>query len=414
MTRRRRVVLPVVGLVVALAVCAGGIAVAATNGDDGPSPSRAATDRDCERPYVRLDPRRPRPKDGLSAKPIGAARAPAVLALDPTRPGRAFLGERAGRVRAVDGVTIGHQVVLDLSDDTQREGDGGLLGLAVDPDGDWLYVYRTDRSQDDFITAYPLDDDGLPVADAEVVILDVDHPNSPMHHGGAFAFGPDGYLYAGLGDGGGLGDPAGHAQDGSTLLGKLIRIAPTPDGPDPYVVPPDNPFVGRDGWRPEIWVLGVRNPFRLSFDAATGDLWLGDVGQSCWEELDVLRPEDAGANLGWDHREGTAAFEGGDVPGRVLEPVHAYQHRGGFCAVVAGPVVHDPGLGVVDGALLFSDYCNGRIMAFRQPADGGPPQLLDTGARVERPVEISVGPDGTIWILSLEGPVYRLEGPPPA
>ena len=122
MTRRRRVVLPVLGLVLALAVCAGGIAVAATNGDDGPSPSRAATDRDCERPYVRLDPRRPRPKDGLSAKPIGAARAPAVLALDPTRPGRAFLGERAGRVRAVDGVTIGHQVVPDLSHDTQREG----------------------------------------------------------------------------------------------------------------------------------------------------------------------------------------------------------------------------------------------------------------------------------------------------
>lgn len=410
---RGRIVALTLGALALVGAGVGGIAVAADRANDGPTPSRAATDRDCARPYVVLRADRTPSQRVLVTRPIGSATAPAALAVDPASGTRAFLGERGGRVRLVAGGRIGRGIVLDLSADTQQAGDGGLLGLALDPDGGWLYVYRTDRSQDDVITAYPLDGDGLPVAAGEVVVLEVDHPTSPMHHGGAFAFGPDGYLYAGFGDGGGLGDPRGNAQDGGTLLGKIVRIDPTPGGAEPYAVPADNPFVGRDGWRPEIWVLGVRNPFRLNFDTATGDLWLGDVGQSCWEELDVLAAADGrspGANLGWDHREGTAAFEGGGVPGQGLEPVHSYGHRGGFCAVVAGVVVRGNLTPELDGWFLFTDFCKGRIMAFHPGSDTEPPRLLDTGAHVERPVAIVVGPDSAPWVLSLEGTVSRLEG----
>jgi glucose/arabinose dehydrogenase len=407
--RRRRLVAFTVGAVVVVGAGVGGIAVATAGAGDSPTPSEAATDRACARAYVQLDAMRPRSKEGLRVSPLGAARLPAALALDPTRAGRAFLGERAGRVRVVDGSTFRRDVVLDLTADTNSDGDGGLLAMAVDPAGKWLYVYRTTVGQDDVITAYPLDGGGLPDVDGEVVVVEVDHPRSPMHHGGALGFGPDGFLYIGFGDGGGLGDPRGNAQDPSTLLGKVIRIDPTPGAAEPYRVPADNPFVGRDRWRPEIWLLGLRNPFRLTFDAATGDLWVGDVGQSCWEELDRLRPEDAGANLGWDHREGTAAFEGGDVPGRSVEPVHTYSHRGGNCAVVAGVVLRGAALPSLDGWILYTDYCNGRIMAFRPGAGGEPPRLFDTGARVDRPVAIAWGPDGGVWVLSLEGPVYRLE-----
>ena len=184
-------------------------------------------------------------------------------------------------------------------------------------------------SGDDVLTAYPLDDAGAPDGERGRVILAVDHPDSVQHHGGALVVGPDELLYLGLGDGGGLGDPHGNAQDETTLLGKVIRIVPTPGGAEPYRIPPDNPFVDEPGVAPEIWVMGVRNPFRMSTDPDTGDLWLGDVGQSCWEELDRLPTgaDDAGgANLGWDHVEGSHPFEGGTVPGRELGPVQEHPH----------------------------------------------------------------------------------------
>ena len=287
---------------------------------------------------------------------------------------------------------------------------GGLLGLAYDPAGGWLYVYRTTVDQDDVVTAYALGSDGRPVASSEVELLRSDHPGSDQHHGGAFGFGPDGHLYIGFGDGGGHGDPGENAQDGGELLGKLLRIDPTPGGPEPYAIPPDNPFVGREGWRPEIWAYGVRNPYRLTFDAATGDLWLGDVGQSCWEELDRLRAEDAGANLGWDVFEGNTPFEGGDVGGHAVWPQQVFSHRLGWCALVVGPVVRTPALAVLDGGLLVTDYCRGRIMAYlpRAEGDARAPQLLDTGLRVDNPIAVVEGPDGLPWVLSLDGTVDRI------
>lgn len=224
-------------------------------------------------------------------------------------------------------------------------------------------------------------------------------------------FGRDHMLYVAFGDGGGLGDPRENAQDPTSLLGKVLRIEPTPDERQPYRVPADNPFVGRPSWAPEIWVLGVRNPFRITLDELNGDLWLGDVGQSCWEEIDRLPtgPRGAGgANLGWDRFEGHEPFEGGRLVGRPLTPVHTYSHRGGRCAVVAGPVVRGAALPALDGLMLFADYCAGRILGLRAGTTDDDATVIDLGLPVEQPVAIATGPSGRPWVLSLDGAVYEV------
>ena len=245
----------------------------------------------------------------------------------------------------------------------------------------------------------------------------MDHPDSVQHHGGALVVGPDELLYLGLGDGGGLGDPHGNAQDETTLLGKVVRIVPTPEEPEPYRIPPDNPFVDEPGVAPEIWVMGVRNPFRMGADPDTGDLWLGDVGQSCWEELDRLPTgaDDAGgANLGWDHVEGSHPFEGGTVPGRELGPVQEHAHADGWCGIVAGYVLRSSAVPTLDGWLLYSDYCKGDLVALAVDGSTSGPRQLDTGLEVENPIAVVPGPTGNPWILTLGGEVLELgtEGGP--
>jgi glucose/arabinose dehydrogenase len=412
MARRRTMLLAGVAAAAVVAGTTGGIYAATQLGPTERERSRAATDRPCTRPYVQVEASEA-DKPELRLQSVGRAVQPTTIAVDPRGVAPALLGQREGAVRIVgDDGRITGDVVLEL-DDTSDHGDGGLLAMVYDPVEPWLYVWRTVTDQDDVLTAYPLDETGRPRQDGEVELLRSGHPSSEQHHGGGLAFGPDGYLYLGIGDGGGLGDPRGNAQDPAQVLGKVLRIDPTPGAADPYAVPPDNPFVGRDGWRPEIWASGVRNPYRLTFDAATDDLWLGDVGQSCWEELDRLRPDDGGANLGWDHREGTVEFQGGDVPGREVLPQHAYSHLGGWCALVAGPVVRGPALPDLDGWLLHTDYCRGRIVALDvDAAPGDPERLVDTGLRVENPLAIALGPDGLPWVLTEAGDVQRIVVPP--
>jgi glucose/arabinose dehydrogenase len=400
---RRRTKVALAGLVL-VGIGAGIGGAVAASGDDGPSPSRRAADRDCERPYVELLPSPPAPKeDGVDVDVVGRVPEPTALAFAPGEDA-GLIASRTGELRVVtaDG-EIGDEVVLDLTDDTVDSGDGGLLAIAYDPAEPWLYVYRTTRDQDEELLAFPLDTDGLPTDDGQRVLLAVDHPPSEQHHGGGMAFGPDGDLYLGLGDGGGLGDPNENAQDPSELLGKILRIRPTPAAAEPYAIPSDNPFVGQGGHRPEIWALGLRNPFRLGFDSTTGDLWIGDVGQSCWEELNRLPAGVGGQNLGWDVREGPTEFQGGSpTGGETLEPEHAYAHRRGWCAIVVGFVD-------ADGGLLHTDYCKGRLVRLFRAADGEPPRLEELGLRLRRPVALVEGPDGAAWILSLDGEVYRVE-----
>lgn len=409
MTKRRAAL---AGLAVAL--LAGGVGltiarVARDEGDDGPSPSRRAADRPCAEGAATYASR-PLPPGSVVVRRVGSAIQPTAAVFDPDGSGDGLLAERGGRVRRVARGELTDDVVLDLSDDTMQEGDGGLLALAYAPDGRWLYAYRADGDHDDVLSAYPLDGDGHPDRSQERVLLRVDHPESVQHHGGGLVVGADELLYLGLGDGGGLGDPGEHAQDPTVLLGKVLRLAPTPDAAEPYRIPPDNPFVDDPRVAPEIWLLGARNPYRLSQDPATGDFWLGDVGQTCWEEIDRL-PTGAdgvgGGNLGWDHVEGTHRFEGGAVPGRRVDPVLEHPHADGWCGIVAGYVPRASAVPELDGRLLYTDYCKGDVLALAVD-DGAGPALVEVGVRAENPIAIVPGPGGHPWVLTLAGEVLEL------
>ena len=316
-----------------------------------------------------------------------------------------YVAEKVGRVVALS-TGSEPRVVLDLTNRVSLGSEQGLLGLAFSPDGHYLYVDFTDTEGDTHVAEFAFDDDGADPA-SERLVLFVEQPFS-NHNGGALAFGPDGYLYVALGDGGSAGDPMANAQSLSTLLGQLLRISPRPSGGEPYAIPPDNPFVGRSGARPEIWAYGLRNPWRFSFDAATGVLWIGDVGQNAWEEFD-LEPagSDGGSNFGWDRLEGTHPFEGGSAPGSA-PPVFEYANGDGSCAVTGGYVYRGVLIPALAGAYVFADYCRGRLEAF-VPRNGRASEARTLGPRVDALASFGEDARGELYVLSLAGTVSRIE-----
>jgi glucose/arabinose dehydrogenase len=315
-----------------------------------------------------------------------------------------YVAEKVGRVVAISPASD-PRVVLDLTNRVSLGSEQGLLGLAFSPNGRYLYVDFTDTEGDTHVAEFAFDDDGADPA-SERQVLFVEQPFS-NHNGGALAFGPDGHLYVALGDGGSAGDPMGNAQSLSTLLGKLLRISPRPSAGEPYAIPADNPFVGRAGARPEIWAYGLRNPWRFSFDAATGDLWIGDVGQSGWEEID-LEPagSDGGSNFGWDRLEGTHPFEGGSAPGSI-PPVFEYANGDGSCAVTGGYVYRGALIPALSGAYVFADYCRGRLEAFVL-RNGRATKARMLGPRVEALASFGEDARGELYVLSLAGTVSRI------
>src|SRR4029453_5147710 len=284
------------------------VAASTSTGNAGPTSPAASPNTGPTPPEPRLADTR------IRLVPVAQPEQPVAMAV---RVGdRAlYVAEKVGRVVALS-PGPDPRVVLDLTNRVSLGSEQGLLGLAFSPNGRYLYVDFTDTEGDTHVTEFAFDDDGADPA-RERPVLFVAQPFS-NHNGGALAFGPDGYLYVALGDGGSAGDPMGNAQSLSALPGKLRGISPSPSGGEPYAIPPDNPFVGWSGARPEIWAYGLRNPWRFSFDAATGDLWIGDVGQNAWEEIDhEPAGSDGGSNFGWDRLEGTHPFEGGSGPGAV-------------------------------------------------------------------------------------------------
>src|SRR5919106_243170 len=263
----------------------------------------------------------------LALEPVVELEAPTAMADRAGDEDALYVAERAGRiVRVVDG-TVDSAPVLDISDRTTSDGERGLLGIDFSGDGSRLYVSYTDRN------------------------------------GGNVVTGPDGLLYYGLGDGGSAGDPHNHGQDLSTLLGAMLRIDPRPGDGGPYRLPEDNPFVDDDHARPEIWIYGLRNPWRFSFDRLTDDLWIGDVGQGAIEEIDWLPFDQAGGtNLGWRVFEGTRRYAEGTAENAV-PPVYEYPHDGGRCSVTGGYVYRGAQIDGLDGAYLYSDFCDGVIRA---------------------------------------------------
>ena len=333
---------------------------------------------------------------------------PVFLTVAPGDARRLYVVEQAGVIRAVEpgagAATPASAVFLDLSAKVSRRGsEEGLLGLAFHPDyarNGLFYVYYSAtgaprqivaqyRARADRATADPA---------SERVLLEMPDPWR-NHNGGMLAFGPDGMLYVGTGDGGAAGDPKNSGQRLDTLLGKILRL--TPDGG----VPPDNPFAGRAGARGEIWAYGLRNPWRFSFDRATGALWAGDVGQNRWEEIDVI---EKGGNYGWRLFEGEAEFDNlrGAKAADFVAPVATYGREDG-CSVTGGYVYRGAAAPAFRGQYFYADYCSGKVWTL--PAAGAGKRAGRHVATVPSPSSFGEDAAGELYVISLDGGLYRLK-----
>jgi glucose/arabinose dehydrogenase len=288
---------------------------------------------------------------------------------------RLFVVEQGGTIRIVKDGALLPQPFLDVSSEISAGGEQGLLGLAFHPNyptDPRFFVNYTDTSGDTHVASFTVDrsnpDRADPGSEKELVFVDQPYAN---HNGGGLQFGPEGDLYIGLGDGGSGGDPHENGQKLSTKLGKMLRIGVDGTTGDlAYAIPADNPFAGRSDADPAIFAYGLRNPWRFSFDRATGDLWIGDVGQGAWEEIDVARKGTSGQNFGWNRMEGSHCFrpaESCDRSGITL-PVAEYGHDQG-CTVIGGYVYRGTAQPALAGGYLFGDYCSGTIWAIDPSGD---------------------------------------------
>ena len=321
--------------------------------------------------------------------------------------GRLFVVERHGKVRVIqDGVLL-LESFLDIdslvgSDSNEQ----GLLSMAFHPnftENRRLFINYTDNDGDTVIARYQTGSDLQTVDPATAkTILTIDQPFR-NHNGGQLQFGPDGHLYIGTGDGGSANDPAGNGQNGSVLLGKMLRI--NVDLADPYAVPADNPFVGDAAVRPELWATGLRNPWRFSFDRLTGDLYIADVGQNQYEEVDVeLASSPGGLNFGWDVMEGFHCFTNRncDQTG-LVSPIAEYDHQDGNCSITGGYVYRGVRQPALDGLYFYGDFCSGNIWGLR--LGGEPALLLQTDLSIS-----SFGEDeaGELYVVDLRGGIYQV------
>jgi glucose/arabinose dehydrogenase len=301
--------------------------------------------------------------------------------------GRLFIVEKHGRIRILKGGQVLPTPFLDISAEVgSRSTEQGLLGLAFHPhysQSGLFYVNYTDENGNTVIARFHVSADNPDLADpaSQVDILRIDQPYN-NHNGGGLAFGPDGYLYIGLGDGGSEGDPLLNGQNLRTLLGKLLRI--DVDHATPYAIPAGNPFA-KSGGLAEIWAYGLRNPWRFSFDRLTGDLYIADVGQDAWEEIDfVPSGVPGGMNFGWSYYEGMHPYKG-QPPANAsfTAPVTEYSHSDG-CAVTGGYVYRGAALPEWQGVYFYGDYCSGNIWGVRL-SGGNAPQakiLFTTSAKI--------------------------------
>jgi glucose/arabinose dehydrogenase len=295
--------------------------------------------------------------------------------------GRLFVVEQGGRIQIIQNGSVLGTPYLDISSLIVSGGETGLLGLAFHPsfstNGCFYVNYTTTRLTGSLQTviaeyrATPASSNTVSVA-TEQRLFTVDQPEA-NHNGGGLAFGNDGFLYIGLGDGGGGGDvhgTIGNGQDLTTRLGKMLRISVTCNGT--FSVPADNPFVTNASAAKEIWLYGLRNPFRFSIDHNTGSLWIGDVGQDSFEEVDLVTPMQGGSNMGWRCKEGTHNFNftANCQTATFLDPIFDYDHSQGDDTVIGGYVYHGTSMTALTGNYIFGDFISGRIWSLAQNAQG--------------------------------------------
>jgi glucose/arabinose dehydrogenase len=343
---------------------------------------------------------------------LSGFKLPVYLANAGDGSGRIFVVEKAGRIKVIKDGRVSDEPFLDIVRKVgSKESEQGLLSVAFHPrykENGRFFVNYTDLKGDTVVSEFKASSDpDRGDGESERILLRIKQP-AANHNGGQLQFGPDGYLYIGMGDGGFFGDPSGNGQNMDTLLGKMLRI--DVDGGEPYGIPADNPFRGVSGARPEIWAYGLRNPWRFSFDSSTGDMYIGDVGESKWEEID-FQPRDSrgGEDYGWSLLEGSYKFklpDGYDTAG-ITFPVIEYSHDEG-CSVTGGYVYRGKKNPGVLGTYFFSDYCSGKLWGLRKKTDGSWEwsKFLDTGLSVS---SFGVDEAGEVYILDFgKGGVFRL------
>jgi glucose/arabinose dehydrogenase len=344
---------------------------------------------------------------------VSGLSSPLYLTTARRDPSRLFIVEQTGAIRIIKDGTLLPAPFLDISGEVLVGGEQGLLGLTFDPEyasNGRFVVHYSDQAGDTHLSIFNVSSNP-DIADpaTERLILTADQPYS-NHNGGQVLFGPDGFLYLGLGDGGSANDPEGRAQNLGDLLGSILRL--DVHSGTSYAIPPDNPFVGQAGIQPENWSYGLRNPWRFSFDRATGDLYIADVGQNQFEEVDVAPASTGsakGVNYGWNIMEGAHCLNGGSCDQTGLTPpTFEYDHSQG-CSITGGYVYRGSAIPALQGLYLFGDYCSGWVRSFRYQA-GAAAELTDWPTLRPGGAITSFGEDaaGELYVLVQGGSVFKI------
>jgi len=331
--------------------------------------------------------------------------SPVALAWRGNDGGTIYVAEQTGSIVIVkEGNILG--TVLKLNG-ISAGGERGLLGIAFSNNGNKLYVDYTDANGNIQIVEYTMNGT---LADPKTrrPLLTIPHSTYPNHNGGNLVMGSSGRLYIGVGDGGGGGDPFHNGQNKNSLLAKILRIIPNKTGSKPYGIPADNPFVGQANTRTETWMWGLRNPWRFSFDKQTNDMWIGDVGQDAYEEIDYAKAGQKGINWGWSQREGFHPYNGGAKPPGARDPILERPHTAGDCAIIGGYVYRGKAIKGFQGTYVFGDECTGELRAVVQ-SGGRVVQSRDLHLNVSEFSSFGEGPGGEIYAASLQGELYRLD-----
>ena len=352
-------------------------------------------------------------KGGVELRKLGEFDSPMYVDNAPGFKKLLFVVEQAGTIRVMRGRKRLGRPFLDIRERVELGGEQGLLSVAFPPDyakSGRFYVYYTvaggaANRVEEFRRSGPTTADPA----SRRTVLDLPHADFSNHNGGQLQFGPDGRLYIGTGDGGGGGDPFDNAQDAGSPLGKLLRIDPRPGNAGAYGIPAGNPLAASPTGLGEVFSLGLRNPWRFSFDRKTRRISIGDVGQNRWEEVDYVKLDAAnGANFGWNVFEGKHSFSGGPTPARYVPPIHEYSHDGGNCAITGGYVVRDRKLKSLYGRYVYADLCPGELRSF-VPKLTRARKDRRLGLDVPAPTSFGEGIKGRIYVASLEGGVWRLK-----
>lgn len=337
----------------------------------------------------------------------GGLRLPVHLTA-PAGDDRLFIIEKSGRIRIIKNGTLLSNVFLDLSAAVSGRSEQGLLSLAFHPEfasNGLFFVNYTDGQGSTRVERYRISTDpDMADPTSRKMIMSIPQPFS-NHNGGHILFGPDGKLYIASGDGGAGGDPQNNAQNRSVRLGSILRI--DVDAGSPFAIPPDNPFVGHSIFLPEIWLWGVRNPWRIAFDMSNGDLYVADVGQDRWEEVTVVRPDQGGSNLGWNVVEAEECFGGTQCDLSEFMPPHIVYNHGEGCSVTGGHVYRG-GIDELRGVYFYSDYCSGWLRSFRFVNGTATEKTQWDVNEVGNVTSFGEGGDGEMYLLT-ESAVFRIE-----